>query len=134
MSGIIALESLIKEMSPCLHKEEYVYTSMNKGYDEIAKYHPLAVIHEDEGMTIVIERTSADMHQVKYNGVFRCITLNVFSSLSAIGFTAMISKELAKNQISANVLAGYYHDHLLINEDRADDAIKILLALQESSV
>ena len=44
------------------------------------------------------------------------------SALEAVGLTAAVATALAAAGIPANVLAGYSHDHLLVPEDRADDA------------
>jgi hypothetical protein len=54
------------------------------------------------------------------------LSLTVKSSLEAVGLTAAFSRLLAAQDISCNVLAGYHHDHLLVPEERAADAIKAL--------
>jgi hypothetical protein len=54
------------------------------------------------------------------------LSLTVQSSLEAVGLTAAFSRLLAAQDISCNVLAGYHHDHLLVPEERAADAIKAL--------
>lgn len=64
------------------------------------------------------------------SAVFRCIRLNVHSSLQGVGLTAAISTRLARHGISANLLAGAYHDHLLVPEG---DAERALCLLEESS-
>jgi hypothetical protein len=46
-------------------------------------------------------------------GKFRCITLRVHSSLSAVGLTAEVAFALAEVNISANVIPGYFHDPFL---------------------
>ena len=57
------------------------------------------------------------------------LTLTVHSALEAVGLTAAVATALAAAGIPANVLAGYFHDHVLVPEDRADDAIRALRAL-----
>jgi len=56
------------------------------------------------------------------------ITLQIHSSLSAVGLTAAVSKILADEGISANIVAAYFHDHVFVPSHRADEA---LLALQQ---
>ncbi|EPJ45505.1 MAG: hypothetical protein OFPI_36510 [Osedax symbiont Rs2] len=50
------------------------------------------------------------------------------SSLDAVGLTAAFATKLTQCNISANVVAGYYHDHIFIAVDDADTA---LVALKE---
>jgi len=57
------------------------------------------------------------------------LTLSVQSSLEAIGLTAAVSAALTAAGIPCNVLAGTYHDHLLVPESLAADAERLLTAL-----
>ena len=54
------------------------------------------------------------------------ITLQIHSSLDAVGLTAAFSTASAKNNISANVVAGFYHDHILVAKQDAEKAIETL--------
>ena len=61
------------------------------------------------------------------------ITLGVHSSLEAVGLTAAVSTLLAKHEISANMVAGYQHDHLFVPANDAEKAVKLLIKLAEDS-
>ena len=75
---------------------------------------------------MVVARQDADRAGLAYDSVFRCITLNVHSSLEAVGLTAAVSGKLAETGISANVIAAYYHDHIFVPAEKADAALSAL--------
>ena len=64
---------------------------------------------------------------------FRCITLRVHSSLRAVGLTAAVSAELARHGVSANVVAGYCHDHVLVPSEQAEEALGHLQNLSRAA-
>lgn len=89
----------------------------------------LAVITEAEGTTVVATITEAERRgwSVGFVGVW--LTIDVHTSLEGVGLTAALSAELASVGIPCNVLAGYFHDHLLVPADRADEAVALIEAL-----
>ena len=70
---------------------------------------------------------TADSFDLPYDGIFRCITLGVHSSLEAVGLTAAVAGKLAAHGIAANVIAAYFHDHVFVQANLADRAIGLLL-------
>lgn len=130
MSGETDLDKLLGAMSPVLMPGEFVFCSFAGAvYGDHAELAPVAAIREDEGLTLVIPRPIADAHRLAYESVFRRITLTVHSSLEAVGLTAAFSRALADHGISANVIAGYYHDHIFVPDTHADQAMSALDAL-----
>jgi hypothetical protein len=87
-----------------------------------------AVISESEGTTVVAEFAAAARNGWTPDFEFAWLTLDVHSSLDAVGLTAAVSRTLAERGIACNVLAGAFHDHLLVPVARADDAIAALTA------
>jgi hypothetical protein len=54
------------------------------------------------------------------------ITLEVHSSLEAVGFLAAVTRRLAEARIGANPVSAFFHDHLFVPADRAEEAVTIL--------
>ena len=130
MSGETDLEELLARMSPRLLDGEFVFLSFaDAGYGDRAELEPVAAVREDEGLTLIVPRHLADAHGLVYESVFRAITLEVHSSLDAVGLTAAFSARLAERGISANVVAGFYHDHVYVQRDAAVSALEALEAL-----
>lgn len=92
-----------------------------------------ASIREAEGLTIVLSRDDADAAGLDYDFVAAWLSLEVHSALAAIGLTAALSTALADAGISCNVLAGYFHDHILVPVEDAAKAIAVLEALATRS-
>ena len=46
---------------------------------------PVAAVRETEGLTLILPRREADANGVKYDGLYKMITLEVHSSLEAVG-------------------------------------------------
>ena len=132
MSAETSLDRMLSKMSPDLREGEYVFcTIKNSVYGDYAHTKPVATITEREGLTLVLLKQSAEQSELAFDGVFRCITLNVHSSLQAVGLTAAISTALTENAISSNVIAGYFHDHIFVQTELADLALGILLKLSK---
>ena len=60
------------------------------------------------------------------------ITLTIHSALEAVGLTAAVSTALADHGISANMVAGFHHDHIFLPAKDADRALNILLDLSDA--
>jgi len=131
MTGIKEIQVLLKTMKPVLDKEEYVFATIKSRNlnEDIIGLNPISTFLEAEGMTVVITRITAEKYQVSFDAVFNKITLEVHSSLEAVGLTAAISTALTSHNISANVIAGYYHDHIFVPIDKSAQALTALIEL-----
>ena len=123
------LHYLIQHMQPELQQEQLVFCTVS---DDLASTHlanAQAMIRESEGITLVLTLSYASQHQLTFDTVFRQISLTVASDLEAVGLTAAFATALAEHDIPANVLAGYHHDHILVPEHLAEQAMACLTEL-----
>ena len=133
MSGETNLQSLLANMQPDLLEGEFVFCSVSpKAFDQL-RIHPIGYLREAEGITLIVERSIADDEGLDYEFVSRMITLNIHSSLEAVGFLAAITSKLAGAGISVNTVSAFYHDHLFIPTDRASAAMRLLEELRNDA-
>ncbi|BDX05559.1 ACT domain-containing protein [Planctobacterium marinum] len=132
MQTISDLQQLISEMNPILHPELWVYCTI-----EAPDITPelitqsFALVRESESITLITTvEQAANLGFVDVEP-FQRIELQVYSSLEAVGLTAAVSQCLKEHNISANVVAAYHHDHILLPKRDAQKALTALLDLTE---
>lgn len=123
MQGETDLRRMLETLKPSLDPRRFTFsTHPEMSMAEAAAFNPLAAIHEPEGLTLISENGDGPR--------FAMITLTVHSSLEAVGLTAAVSKALASEGISANMVAAFFHDHIFVAEN---DAERAMTALQNIS-
>ena len=132
MAGETDISKLIQGLKPRLNEGTYVFSSV-KTLDDIAREHTICEFKEREGTTLILEQQKAEEFQLPYDYSAAWITLEIHSSLETVGLTAIFSNELAKNGISCNVIAGYFHDHIFVAKNDAEKAMKVLTVLSENN-
>lgn len=126
MSGIVELSTLLQSLVPRLIEGEHVFCSVPEMLPDYVILDPVATIRESEGLTLILPAAVAEREGFSFKGRYRQITLTVHSSLEAVGLTAAVSAALAASDIPANMVAGYYHDHIFVPSDKADQALQLL--------
>jgi len=121
-SGELDLDVLIQSMEPHLSDETYVFATVENSFNCDA-LSPLMIFREHEGQTLILEQRRAVAAGIECEFPCKMITLNIHSSLEAVGFLARITQRLAKLQMGVNPVSGFYHDHLFIPIDRAQEAL-----------
>jgi uncharacterized protein len=131
MQAITNLQQLLRSMQPALNKGQYVFCTVKK-LPATHRSKLLLFFKEAEGYTIVVTKPTADKLQLQYSFTAAWITLKVHSALEAVGLTAAFATALAKQNISCNVVAAYFHDHIFVPHKDAKKAMLILRQLSKS--
>jgi hypothetical protein len=129
MAGENNLQTLLATMRPSLDPNTYVFLTTKQPLHSLplSTLEPQLLVQEEEGTTIVTTEALAKSHGFT-ESTFPCkkITLTIHSSLEAVGLIAAISNRLKDHGISANVVSGYFHDHIYVPVARAEDAMRVL--------
>ena len=126
------LLTLIAQMSPSLYDQIWAFVSVDEVSSEYVLEHALATFRETEGTTLIVPWERAEEFDVCSEPMAR-ITLNIHSSLQAVGLTAAVSQALASEAISANVVAGFYHDHIFVPQMAGERAVACLTLLSAAA-
>ena len=133
MPAELDLQKLLATMRPKLHPGEFVFATVSTADFERIQINPWGWFRETEGITLILEKSEALSNGLHYVYPSRMITLTVHSSLDAVGFLAAITAKLAAFGISVNAISAYYHDHLFVPVEKADQAMAILQQIMEEA-
>jgi uncharacterized protein len=124
------LKKLLQTLNPKHNLGDFVFCVVDD-LTKIDQDEIIMIFRESEGTTIIIKKELADKLNLHYEFVSAWITLTVHSSLSAVGLTAVFSKALAEKEISCNVVAAFYHDHIFVDKNDVEEAMITLNRLSE---
>lgn len=128
MTGETNLSALLASLSPRLNPGRFVFCSvLQPSTAQLAA--ALGSFRESEGTTLILAHEEAERLGLTYDYLAAWITLEVHSSLAAVGLTAAFARVLAAEGISCNVIAGFHHDHLFVADGAATRAMAALQRL-----
>ncbi|MGX9179389.1 ACT domain-containing protein [Mesorhizobium sp. BHbdii] len=133
MAGETDLKKLLATMTPELRPGIYVFATLPPAAPVPDSLETVMLFREREGTTVIALEEEAKAAGLAT--IFRCrmVTLNVHSSLEAVGFLAAITARLAAAGMGVNPVSAFYHDHLFVPADRAEEAMELLEKLAEES-
>jgi hypothetical protein len=132
-TGETNLSLLLRTMKPELQPGTYVYCTVASlaGLD---LEECLGMFREREGITLILPQATADQLHLPYSFRAAWITLTVHSALEAVGLTAAFAQVLAQGNVSCNVVAAYYHDHIFVATEDAEKALGLLQQLAKTGL
>ena len=126
------LDTLIKNMQPVLGPECAFCQVDDKTFRSLATL-PLAMFREVEAVTVIYPLEIAQELNLPINWVGSKITLNVNSSLEAVGFLAKVTSALAQAGIGVNAFSPIFHDHLFVKPEDAKRSMQILAEMSRAA-
>lgn len=120
------LARLLSSMKPALDDREFAFCSLAPEAAGPLLSRAWGTVNEAEGVTLVLEAGEARERGLPVEASWALITLTVHSSLSAVGFLAVVARALAEAGISVNAVSAYYHDHLFVPWVERGRALSIL--------
>lgn len=126
--GITCLNSLLVNLTMVMNQETFVFTTFLPPQLPAPTLEIQMSFREREGLTVITTRTSAEAHGLDFIFPCRMVTLEVHSSLEAVGFIAVIAQKLKEVGIGVNPVSAFFHDHLFVPIGREYD---VMNALQE---
>ncbi|EGY21682.1 hypothetical protein VD0002_g8986 [Verticillium dahliae] len=127
--GEKSLQKLLATLTTVLHPSTYVFVTLPQSATPPPLSEVQMIFREAEGSTVIMKLEDAKARAFDYAFPSRMITLNVHSSLEAVGFLAVITARLAATGMGVNPVSGYFHDHLFVPEGREADALAVLQAI-----
>lgn len=131
--GELSLAKLLATLTATLHPAVYVFAVV-RDEDKLPPWSKVQMLFREadsEGVTVILTQEDATAAGLEYCFPCRKITLDVTSSLDAVGFIAVVATRLAAHGMGVNPVSGFYHDHLFVPQGREEDALRIIAELAE---
>lgn len=126
MNAQVKIEQLLQRLSPILNREQLVMCELSEEQLSELLGECLCIFREREGLCALMPRRIAERDNLIRVGDFRQITLHFSSCLQVPGLTAIVVRELADAGIHANVVSARHHEHILVSERDAAQAMQVL--------
>lgn len=126
---------MISNMTPELQSGCFVFATIPDGKKPTDLIQTaISVFKEREGISLILPLEVAEEAGISVEDKMCCITLNVYSSLQGVGLTAAVSNALGESGIACNMVAAYHHDHVFVPAEKTDQAMQVLVSLQNEAL
>lgn len=125
MTGETNLKILLTSMTAKLAEGTFVFATLH-GNSLPENIKPKMMFQETEGTTYILCKEDAEASGISFEFPSRMISLDIHSSLDAVGFIAIIAAELAKENMGVNPVSAFFHDHIFVPDGRENDALRVL--------
>jgi uncharacterized protein len=129
LGGEKDLKTLLRTMQPALIEGAWAFVTLPHGKAMPPGLSPLMTYREPEGVTLLLDEKDLATSGLRHAFFCRGISLNINSSLYAVGFLAAVSEVLAKAAMSINIVSAFHRDYIFVPTGRADEAVELLKKL-----
>lgn len=130
MSGLTDLKDTLDSLKVSCDEIEYGFASIPDD-SVISRDKVLATFQENGRLAVIAPKEYLDSKEIENEGPYAKLTIDVHTSLELVGLTAVMATKLAKNGISANVVAAFYHDHVFVQYNLRQRAIELLESMKD---
>lgn len=131
--GELSLSKLLSTLTTTLHSTIYVFATFTESAKLPLFSETQMLFKESEGVTAIVGREYAEAHNIEHFFPCKMISLNVTSSLEAVGFMAVIATKLAAKGIGCNPVSGFYHDHIFVPLGKEDESVEVIAKVAAES-
>lgn len=114
----------MSSLNPRLQPGQFIFASVSQS--DLPDLDPIGIFHEKEGISVILTLERAMEKNLDCNQIWKWIALDLETSLTTVGITAVISRNLANANIPCNVVAAYHHDHIFVPDAQASKALEVL--------
>lgn len=129
MNAQVKIAQLLQRLTPILNREQLVMCQLDETQLRTLLQECLCIFREREGICALLPKDVAERESLPEDGSYRQITLQYTGGLQVPGLTATIVRELADAGIQANVVSARCHEHLLVSEHDAKQAMQVLYGI-----
>ena len=129
MTGQTNLPEVLKSLRVSCDNVEYGFATV-KNQPIVPDNQVLGTFREGEGITVFATKEYFEKNHIPHEGPYAKLTIEVHTSLELVGLTAVLATKLAENNISANVVAAYFHDHIFVQYGLRKNAINVIQHLR----
>lgn len=122
------IDDIIKQSSFIVHEGKYIYAKVSKAPP--VGNHFLVSKDKDEITVVTKKENLKKLNLIEKNKDFyTLIELKVSIPFYSVGFLATVSDAIAKEGMNILIVSTYSKDYILVKEEYAEKATKVLLSL-----
>ncbi|MFV8782831.1 ACT domain-containing protein [Microbulbifer sp. SA54] len=129
MNAQVQIDRLLQRLTPVLNREALVLCQLDDAKLREVLDECLCVFREREGLCALLPARVASELNLAVEGGYRQITLRFAQYLPVPGLAAAVVRELADAGLQAHLVSAHCHDHILVREHDAEQAMQILYGI-----